>query len=79
MNKSQVFMTGIVPSFETVFVSQFHVSVTCSHAKDNSLKNSLFIINYVIRIFDYSPCALKDMLICNYNGDCSFNFKERQK
>ena len=53
--------------------------VTCSHAKDNSLKNSLFIINYVIRIFDYSPCALMDMLICNYNGECSFNFKERQK
>ena len=41
--------------------------------KDNSLKNSLFIINYVIRIFDYS------MLICNYNGECSFNFKEREK
>ena len=44
-------------------------------------KKSLYLmfINYVIRIFNYSPCALKDMLICNYNGECSFNFKERQK
>ena len=35
---------SFLPSFETVFVLQFCVSVTCSHAKDISLKN--FFVYY---------------------------------